>query len=75
MFVRITVHYRPRGITSTIAIAIGLRAVYNVVYKGDNNKSAVQKKMKLFRLFFKSFNCFLTELSLQKHTLHEQDKV
>ena len=32
---------RPRGITLTIAIAIGLRVVYNVVYKGDNIKSAV----------------------------------
>ena len=46
MFVRITVHYPARGITSTIAIAIGLRVVYNAVYKGDNNKSVVQKKMK-----------------------------
>ena len=26
---------RPRGITSTIAIAIGIRVVYNIVYKGD----------------------------------------
>ena len=32
---------RPRGITSTIAIAIGLRVVYNVVYTGDKNKSVV----------------------------------
>jgi len=38
---------RPRGITSTIAIAIGIRVVYSVVYKGDKNKSVVQKKMKL----------------------------
>ena len=39
---------RPLGITSTIAIAIGLRVVYNVVYKGDKNKSVVQKKMNVF---------------------------
>ena len=32
---------RPRGITSTIAIAIGLRVVYSVVYKGDKNKIVV----------------------------------
>jgi len=41
VFVRITVHYPARGITSTIAIAIGIRVVYNVVYKGDKNKSFV----------------------------------
>jgi len=46
MLVRITVHYRPRDITLTIAIAIGLRVVYTVEYKGDTNKSVVQKKMK-----------------------------
>ena len=32
---------RPRGISSTIAIAIGLRVVYSVVYKGDKNKIVV----------------------------------
>jgi len=38
VFVRITVHLtRPQGITSTIAIAIGLC----VVYKGGKNKSVV----------------------------------
>ena len=30
---------RPLDITSTIAIAIGLRIVCNEVYKGDANKS------------------------------------
>ena len=42
---------RPRGMTSTIAIAIDLRVVYNVVYEGDKNKSGVQKKMKFFNVF------------------------
>ena len=32
MLVRTTVHYPARGITSTIAIAIG--HVYNVIYEG-----------------------------------------
>ena len=41
VFVRITVHYRPRGITSTIAIVIGIRVVYSVVYKGDKKKNVV----------------------------------
>ena len=53
MFVRMTVHYPARGITSTIAIAIGLRVVYNAVYKGDKNKSVVQKKKKFFLVCFK----------------------
>ena len=53
--VRITVHYPAPGITSTIAIAIGLRVVYNVVYKGDKNKSVVQKKMMVFILFVLKF--------------------
>ena len=53
VFVHITVHYPARGITSTIAIAIGLRVVYNVVYTGDRNKSFVQKKMKVFCFCFK----------------------
>ena len=44
---------RPRGITSTIAIATGIRVVYSVVYKGDKNKSVVQKKMKFFLFVFK----------------------
>ena len=53
MFVRITVHNpAPGGVTSTIAIAIGLRVVYNVVYKGDKNKRVVQKKMKFFCFVF-----------------------
>ena len=51
MFVRITVHYPPRGITSTIAIAIGLR----VVYKGDKNKNVVQKKKKFVGVVFLKF--------------------
>jgi len=38
VFVRITVHYPARGITSTIAIAVGPRHVYNVIYKGAKNK-------------------------------------
>ena len=46
---------QPKGITSTIAMAIGLRVVYNVVYKGDKNKSVVQKKMKVFCLFVLKF--------------------
>ena len=53
MLVRILSITRPRGITSTIAIAIGLRDVYNVVHKGDKNKSVVQKKMKFFFVCFK----------------------
>ena len=51
MFVRITVHYRLRGITSTIAIAIGLRHVYNVIYEGAKNKIGAQKKMIVSFLF------------------------
>ena len=51
MLVRITVHYRPRGITLTIAITIGLRVVYTEEYKGDTNKSVVQKK-KIFLCVF-----------------------
>jgi len=35
---------RPRGITSTIAIAIGPRHVYNVIYEGAKNKTVAQKK-------------------------------
>ena len=54
MFVHNTVHYpAPGHYTSTIAIAIGLRVVYNVVYTGDKNKSVVQKKMKFFLFCFK----------------------
>ena len=34
---------RPGGITSTIAIAIGPRHVYNVVYKAAKNKIVGQK--------------------------------
>ena len=52
MFVHITVHYRLRGITSTIAIAIGPRHLYNVIYKGAKNKTVVQKKMILNTIFF-----------------------
>ena len=52
MFVRITVQYPARGVTSTIAISIGLRVVYNVVYKGDTHKSFVQKKMQVFLFLF-----------------------
>ena len=44
---------RLRGITSTIAIVIGLCVVYTVVYTGDKNKSVVQKKMKFFLFCFK----------------------
>ena len=55
MFVRITVHYPARGVTSTIAIAKGLRVEYNVVQKGDKNKSVVQKKMKFFCVFVLKF--------------------
>ena len=55
MFVHITVQYPARGVTSTIAIAIGLRVVYNVVYTGDKNKSVVQKKMKFCFVFVLKF--------------------
>ena len=55
MFVRITVHYRLRGITSTIAIAIGLRHVYNVIYEGAKNKIGAQKKMIVSFLFVLKF--------------------
>ena len=34
-----------------ISIAIGLRPVYIVLYKGDANKIVVQKKMKVFVCF------------------------
>jgi len=51
VLVRILYITRPRGITSTIAIAIGLRDVYNVVHKGDT-KIVVQKKMKVFFCLF-----------------------
>jgi len=44
---------RPRGITSTIAIAIGLCVIYSVVYKGDKSKIVVKKKMKFFLFVFK----------------------
>ena len=66
MFVRITVNYSARGITSTLVIAIGTRLVYNVIYKGDN-KCIVQKKK--FQLFLNIF--FFTK----KHVWHEQDNV
>ena len=36
------------GITSTIAIAIGPRHVYTVIYKGAKNKIVGQKIMKRF---------------------------
>ena len=36
---------RPRGITLTPAIAIGPRHVYNVIYKGGNNKIVTQKNI------------------------------
>ena len=39
-------------ITSTIAKTTGLRVVYNVVYKGDRNKSVEQKKMKFCLCLF-----------------------
>ena len=51
MLVRITVNYRPRGIISTIAIVIGPRHVYNVIYEGAKNKIVVQKKMIVSFLF------------------------
>ena len=54
MLVCITVHYPgPLGITLTIAIAIDLRVIYNVLNKGDKNKSAVQKKMNVFLFVLK----------------------
>ena len=47
---------RPQGITSTIAIAIGLHVVYSVVYKGDINKSVVQKKFFVFVFVLTALN-------------------
>jgi len=47
---------RPRGITLTIAEAIGLRVFYNVVYKGDNNESVNIKV--LCRRKWSFFVCF-----------------
>ena len=44
VLVRITVHYPARGITSTIAIAIGLTVVYHVVYKGDNKITVLYRR-------------------------------
>jgi len=41
LFVLLYIITRPRGITSTIAIAIDVRVVYSVVYKGDKNKIVV----------------------------------
>jgi len=51
VFVRITVHYPAPGITSTIAIAIGPRHVYNVIYKGAKINLLYRKKMKVSFLF------------------------
>ena len=42
---------RPRGITSTIAIAIDTRHIYNVIYEGAKHKFVVQKEMISFFLF------------------------
>ena len=55
MFVRITVHYPARGVTSTIAKAIGPRHVYNVTYEGAKNDIGVQKKMIVYFLFVLKF--------------------
>ena len=55
MFVRITVHCPAPGITSTIAIAIDPRHVYNVIYKGAKNKIVAQKKMIVSFLFVLKF--------------------
>ena len=66
---------RPRGITATIAIVIGLRVVYNVVYKGDKNKSVVREKMILFCFCFKVLSVSYQNCLCKKHALHEQDKV
>ena len=41
----------PRGITSTIAIAIGPRHVYNEIYNGAKNKIVAKKKMIVSFLF------------------------
>ena len=46
---------RTRGITSTLAIAIGPRHVYNIIYKGAKNKIVVQKKMIVSFLFVLKF--------------------
>ena len=55
VFVRITVYYPARGITSTIALAIGPRHVYNVIYKVAKTKIVVQKNMKVSFLFVLKF--------------------
>jgi len=57
---------RPRGIASTIAIAIGLRVVYDVVYKGDKNKCAAQKKIKVFVCFVFKLLMFLNRFVFTK---------
>ena len=46
---------QPRGITSTIAIAIGPSHVYNVIYKGAKNKIVVKKKRLVSFLFVLKF--------------------
>ena len=63
---------RPRGITSTIAIAIGPRHVYNVVYKAAKNKivgqktiSVAHRKLSTYRyIVFKHANMCTDWLSL-----------
>jgi len=56
---------RPRGITSTITIAIGPRHVYNV-YEGSKNKIVVQKKMIVLFCFVLKFLLFLNTIFFTK---------
>jgi len=55
VFVRITVHYPARGISSTIAIALALDTYTMFIYKGAKNKIAVLKKMIVSVLFVLTF--------------------
>ena len=51
------------------------RLVYNVIYKGDNNKFGVQKQMIVSFLFVLKFKFLRTTFLTKKHVWHEQDTV
>ena len=57
---------RPRGNTSTIAIAISPRPVYNVIYEGAKHKIVVQKNMIVSLVFVLKFQLFLNTIFFTK---------
>ena len=59
---------RPRGNTSTIAIAISPRPVYNVIYEGAKHKIVVQKNMIVSLVFVLKFQLFLNTIFFTKMT-------